>query len=895
MAFEQCPRQSWLKREGRIFPIIDEESKFRMEVGNRIHSLLKRLHPTDGVRVDAGYRQWQQAIDTTESLLNDPAVNAIFEGAFYATIDGADNDMGIAVRLDMLRRNEGGTFDLTIGVDPTQEGEADNFADAVEAKSIVSMFTKSRRIDKHGNIGGSERPKEQYLLDLAVQLWVLEKNGIGVRQANLMHLSGDYVHGGGKHDNDYEVQKLFTTTDLTEEARGLFPLIEEALLPTAKDNANFPYEPEIATGRQCNRPYPCGFKSSHCLPEELGLVPPVVEHPCHVFHVFRINDALRAKFALDGITDVRQITDPATYFDLTTDIGRQQWKQIERLKEDAALPPTHPGNLYRVTGALLRQFARDGITDLRQIDRATTYFDLSNREDRKRWAQIQALQEGRLPDWQLKAEHHPSWHPYNLYRAFLPDRAHPENNSRTDHAIAVLLERGITDVRTLSDEDLAHLRNDKGELLFDPDKPVGRFQLAQIRALRDNEATIDYPVLHDGLQKILAMAEAGGGKVVSFDFEAMNAALPIVKGSYPYEQVPIQFSCHTLDIHTGELEHFEYLYTGTMDGDPYTEIVTAMQQALGNAHTPVVVWFKQYEKGRFRELAARMRANGREDLAQFLDQLTSDAAMLAYLGELRRRTDLADAQVDYLQRLVETGDKKGLTNYLKMLDEDLVFASTAHAELQAAVQQAANTLVASGLEVFRGRSEFAQGYAAKIEAALGNDTLLRDLAEGYFRPDGKKPHAPKAIGERLLAIIADQRTVDGLEVVQDAVFAPGMFKKGRPSLSLKPVADTFVQGGDLANPYEQLAVTNGLEAGRTVEKILDPDTDAAEREQLIRDVLKYCRSDTENPLIILFGALLDKLNKYAKKNGKPELALPYQFKFKRGRDKNLAVTSSTRL
>ena len=85
------------------------------------------------------------------------------------------------------------------------------------------------------------------------------------------------------------------------------------------------------------------------------------------------------------------------------------------------------------------------------------------------------------------------------------------------------------------------------------------------------------------------------------DFETISFAVPIWKGTRPYQQIPFQFSSHRLS-RSGELKHDTFLdLTGE---DPSRRFAAALVEACGGKE-PVFVYNAGFEKARIAELAKR--------------------------------------------------------------------------------------------------------------------------------------------------------------------------------------------------------------------------------------------------------------------------------------------------
>ena len=85
------------------------------------------------------------------------------------------------------------------------------------------------------------------------------------------------------------------------------------------------------------------------------------------------------------------------------------------------------------------------------------------------------------------------------------------------------------------------------------------------------------------------------------DFETVNFAVPIWKGTRPYQQIVVQFSVHALD-KSGKLSQAEFL--DLSGNDPSEALAKALIPACGTKG-PVFVYNANFEKGCIRELAGR--------------------------------------------------------------------------------------------------------------------------------------------------------------------------------------------------------------------------------------------------------------------------------------------------
>ena len=100
------------------------------------------------------------------------------------------------------------------------------------------------------------------------------------------------------------------------------------------------------------------------------------------------------------------------------------------------------------------------------------------------------------------------------------------------------------------------------------------------------------------------------------DFETIQLAVPVWKGTRPYQQIPFQFSLHILSS-DGTLTHKEFL--DISGDDPSKGFARALIESCGN-QGPVFTYNAGFEKSRIRELAERIPAMGPE-LTAIMDRV----------------------------------------------------------------------------------------------------------------------------------------------------------------------------------------------------------------------------------------------------------------------------------
>lgn len=100
----------------------------------------------------------------------------------------------------------------------------------------------------------------------------------------------------------------------------------------------------------------------------------------------------------------------------------------------------------------------------------------------------------------------------------------------------------------------------------------------------------DRMVVEDGLGAALSVITP---PVAFLDFESVMLAIPRWDGCRPFQNVPVQFSCHTLDA-DGRQAQSGWIATGS--GDPRRELATALVTACAGAKT-IVAYNTSFEAG----------------------------------------------------------------------------------------------------------------------------------------------------------------------------------------------------------------------------------------------------------------------------------------------------------
>jgi predicted RecB family nuclease len=216
------------------------------DAGHEVGVLATRIFP-GGRLIKEDYLHHAEAVEATREAANDASIPSLFEAAFTYN--------GVRVRADILERRSDGTWNL------------------IEVKSSTSV-------------------KGVYVLDVAVQYYVIHGAGLDIAKAGIMHINKDYVYDGTKLD----LKSLFSFSDLTEEVISRQTEISDRL-KTLKEMLRAPDGPKITPSRFCTSPYLCEFWE-HCtrnMPE---------------FWVVQLNGITKEKLeSLEtlGVQDIRDI------------------------------------------------------------------------------------------------------------------------------------------------------------------------------------------------------------------------------------------------------------------------------------------------------------------------------------------------------------------------------------------------------------------------------------------------------------------------------------------------------------------------------------------------------------------------------------------------------------
>lgn len=252
----QCPKRLYLDHHfAKKAPDPGETQSMIAEVGAELVELASSAFPK-GVAIDPNDKE---AVAKTEELCRAKKPQVVFHGRFRLK--------DVEIGCDILIASGDGSLDL------------------FEVKAGVTI-------------------KPRHIMDLALQVYVLEKLGYQVKRTSVIHMNRRYVHAGGKHP----VHELFKNVDATARVRRHIGKIEGMLASFGKvldDKSSLDYP----TGTWCRAPLTCPHLG-RCIAE--GPSHPLVELPnltrtqIEALHQDAIEDLSQVDAKKDGLTQIQK-------------------------------------------------------------------------------------------------------------------------------------------------------------------------------------------------------------------------------------------------------------------------------------------------------------------------------------------------------------------------------------------------------------------------------------------------------------------------------------------------------------------------------------------------------------------------------------------------------------
>jgi predicted RecB family nuclease len=245
----QCPLRLWHQcfNPDLASPVSPTQQAL-FDTGHDVGRLATRLYP-EGILMETDPLRHEQAVCETVRAIENSKVKSIYEASF--------SHDGVRVKVDILSRLGRGKWSL------------------IEVKS-------------------STKVKNEYLPDVGVQYHVLKGSGLKIERVILTHLNNQYVYDG----RELDLENLFTSSDLTQEAIGYQEELQEKL-KGLKDMLKRSHPSEIIPSRHCYSPNLCEFWE-HCT----EIMP---EH--WIMDLSGISQRKLDKLASIGVQDIRDVPD----------------------------------------------------------------------------------------------------------------------------------------------------------------------------------------------------------------------------------------------------------------------------------------------------------------------------------------------------------------------------------------------------------------------------------------------------------------------------------------------------------------------------------------------------------------------------------------------------------
>lgn len=203
----QCPKRLWLhKFQKDVRDGIDESQAAILQTGTDMGMLARELFYGGVDAAPPTPYQYQQSVADTAKYIR-KGVNTIYEAAFQFD--------GIMAAIDILVKKNHNWY-------------------AFEVK-------------------GSGTVKPQFILDAALQYYVITQSGLPLEDISIIHLNTDYVRNG-----DVNIQQLFTNTSILKDVMPLQNVIKSKA-EELKQILKLKSAPAIEVDDHCFKPYACDF------------------------------------------------------------------------------------------------------------------------------------------------------------------------------------------------------------------------------------------------------------------------------------------------------------------------------------------------------------------------------------------------------------------------------------------------------------------------------------------------------------------------------------------------------------------------------------------------------------------------------------------------------------
>jgi hypothetical protein len=203
----QCPKRLWLhKFQPDVRDEMDEGQEAIFQAGTDVGLIARQLFDEGIDASPPTFYQYQKSVADTEKYIRNGA-NIIYEACFQ--FDGVLSAIDILVK----KRNKWYAFEVK----------------------------------------GSASVKPQFILDAAIQYYVITNSGLQLEDISIVHLDTDYIRQG-----NLDIQKLFRNTSILKKVEGLQPAIAKKTIEL-KNVLQMKTSPDVKMGDHCSKPYQCDF------------------------------------------------------------------------------------------------------------------------------------------------------------------------------------------------------------------------------------------------------------------------------------------------------------------------------------------------------------------------------------------------------------------------------------------------------------------------------------------------------------------------------------------------------------------------------------------------------------------------------------------------------------
>ncbi|GAC1410015.1 MAG: hypothetical protein NVSMB53_03400 [Gemmatimonadaceae bacterium] len=232
--------------------------------------------------------------------------------------------------------------------------------------------------------------------------------------------------------------------------------------------------------------------------------------------------------------------------------------------------------------------------ELMHLSRDCVYPDLSNLFAR---ADVTTLVEARLQtlDQELRNQLTTARLPMAPNVTIGPQCKRPDPCPFMDRCWPVAPTDHVSTLYRVTEKSLAEFAASGWQSIRDlpDDVKLGAIAGRQRRALREGHRVVERETLLSAMKTLTY-------PVAHIDFETIQPAIPVWDGCRPYDQVPVQFSCHLVNADHTE-KHTQWLFDGK--GDPRPGMAAAILEACKPAAT-VTAYSAQFERGCIELVAA---------------------------------------------------------------------------------------------------------------------------------------------------------------------------------------------------------------------------------------------------------------------------------------------------